>query len=162
MNKLLPLIASLSAIIAIPVMAESKTSGDIDLYVGLKTGYMYTAYDELDPKIPVGALVGIQKNGFGLELEGNYVDMDAGNLKVDYESYAIYATYRTSGKFYAKLRAGYLEETLKSSTDKWEESGFSGGVAFGVEIWSLFTIEAGYTVIEADLKYFSLGANLHF
>ena len=99
---------------------------------------------------------------FGLEFEGTFVDMDENNIDFEYESYAIYAAYRTPGKFYAKLRAGYLEETLKSNTRKWEDDGFSGGVLFGIELSDAFTIEAGYTVIEADLKYFSLGGNVHF
>ena len=107
-------------------------------------------------------MIGIQKSGFGLEFEGTFVDMDENNIDFEYESYAIYAAYRTPGKFYAKLRAGYLEETLKSNTRKWEDDGFSGGVLFGIELSDAFTIEAGYTVIEADLKYFSLGGNVHF
>ena len=162
MNKLLPLILSLSTVAASSALAEDKTSGDVDFYLGAKTGYLYTAFDELDPKIPATFLIGIQKSGFGLEFEGTFVDMDENNIDFEYESYAIYAAYRTPGKFYAKLRAGYLEETLKSNTQKWEDDGFSGGVLFGIELSDAFTIEAGYTVIEADLKYFSLGGNVHF
>ncbi|WP_242065908.1 hypothetical protein [Moritella sp. F3] len=162
MNKLLPLILSLSAIAITPAIAKDKTSGDVDFYLGAKTGYIYTAFDELDPKVPATFLVGIQKSGFGLEFEGTFVDMDAGNKDAEYESYAIYAAYRTSGQYYAKLRAGYLEETLKTDTQKWEEDGFSGGIAFGIELGDAFTIEAGYTVIQADLKYFTIGGNVHF
>ena len=88
--------------------------------------------------------------------------MDAGSEDAEYESYAIYAAYRTPSQYYAKLRAGYLEGTLKTDTRKWEEDGFSGGVAFGIELGDAFTIEAGYTVIQADLKYFSIGGNVHF
>lgn len=162
MKKLIPVILSLSAITTTSVMAEDKTSGDVDFYLGAKTGYIYTAFDELDPKVPATFLVGIQKSGFGLEFEGTFVDMDENSIDLEYESYALYGTYRTPGKYYAKLRAGYLEETLKSNTKKWEEQGFSGGILFGIELADAFTIEAGYTVIQADLKYFTIGGNVHF
>ncbi|QUM76214.1 hypothetical protein HWV00_08270 [Moritella sp. 24] len=162
MKKLIPAILSLSAIATTSVMAEDKTSGDVDFYLGAKTGYIYTAFDELDPKVPATFLVGIQKSGFGLEFEGTFVDMDENSVDLEYESYAIYGTYRTPGQYYAKLRAGYLEETLKSDKNKWEDQGFSGGILFGIELNDAFTIEAGYTVIQADLKYFTLGGNVHF
>lgn len=162
MKILIPLVLSLGAIVTTPALAGDKTSGDVDFYLGAKTGYIYTAFDELDPKVPATFMIGIQKSGFGLEFEGTFVDMDENNIDFEYESYAIYAAYRTPGQFYAKLRAGYLEETLKSNTQKWEDDGFSGGVLFGIELSDAFTIEAGYTVIEADLKYFSLGGNVHF
>ena len=153
---------ALSKIATTSAMAEDKTSGDVDFYLGAKTGYIYTAFDELDPKIPATFLVGIQKSGFGLEFEGTFVDMDENSVDLEYESYALYGTFRTSGKYYAKLRAGYLEETLKSDTKKWDEEGFSGGILFGIELGDAFTVEAGYTVIQADLKYFSIGGNVHF
>ena len=153
---------ALSTIATTSAMAEDKTSGDVDFYLGAKTGYIYTAFDELDPKIPATFLVGIQKSGFGLEFEGTFVDMDENSVDLEYESYALYGTFRTSGKYYAKLRAGYLEETLKSDTKKWDEEGFSGGILFGIELGDAFTVEAGYTVIQADLKYFSIGGNVHF
>lgn len=162
MNKLIPVILSLSTIATTSAMAEDKTSGDIDFYLGAKTGYIYTALDELDPDVPATFLVGIQSSGFGLEFEGTFADMDENSVDLEYESYAIYGTYRTPGTYYAKLRAGYLEENLKSDTRKWEEKGFSGGILFGIELADAFTIEAGYTVIQADLKYFSLGGNVHF
>ncbi|MDX2321881.1 MAG: hypothetical protein QNK26_14945 [Moritella sp.] len=162
MKNLIPLILSLSAIAVTPVIAKDKTSGDIDFYLGAKTGYIYTAFDELDPKIPATFMLGIQKSGFGFEFEGTFVDMDKNNTDLEYESYAIYGTYRTPGKYYARLRAGYLEETLKSNINKWEEDGFSGGIQFGMELGDAFSIEAGYTVIQADLKYFTLGGNVHF
>jgi len=162
MKKLISLILSVSAIATTSAFAEDKTSGDIDFYLGAKTGYIYTALDELDPEIPATFLVGIQKSGFGFEFEGNFVDMEENNIDSEYESYAIYGTYRTSGKLYARLRAGYLEETRKSDSKKWEDDGFSGGILFGIELSDAFSIEAGYTVLEADLKYFSLGGNVHF
>ncbi len=162
MKKLLPFMLALSTIATTSAMAEDKTSGDVDFYLGAKTGYIYTAFDELDPKIPATFLVGIQKSGFGLEFEGTFVDMDENSVDLEYESYALYGTFRTSGKYYAKLRAGYLEETLKSDTKKWDEEGFSGGILFGIELGDAFTVEAGYTVIQADLKYFSIGGNVHF
>jgi hypothetical protein len=162
MKKLIPLILSVSSVVTFSAFAGDKTSGDIDFYLGAKTGYIYTALDELDPKVPATFLVGLQKSGFGLEFEGTFADMDENNIDMEYESYAIYGTFRTPGQYYAKLRAGYLEETLKSDTKKSEEDGFSGGIAFGIELSDAFTIEAGYTVIEADLKYFSLGGNVHF
>jgi len=153
---------AVSTIATTSAMAKDKTSGGVDFYLGAKTGYIYTAFDELDPKIPATFLVGIQKSGFGLEFEGTFVDMDENSLDLEYESYALYGTFRTSGKYYAKLRAGYLEETLKSNTKKWEEEGFSGGILFGIELGDAFTVEAGYTIIQADLKYFSIGGNVHF
>ncbi|SQD76825.1 porin family protein [Moritella yayanosii] len=162
MKILIPLVLSLGSIVTTPALATDKTSGDVDFYLGAKTGYLYTAFDELDPKVPATFMIGIQQSGFGLEFEGTFVDMDENNIDFEYESYAIYGTYRTSGEFYAKIRAGYLEETLKSDTKKWEEDGFSGGIAFGLEVSDAFTIEAGYTVIQADLKYFSIGGNVHF
>lgn len=164
MKKLIPLILSACTMATTSVMADDKTSGDVDFYLGAKTGYIYTAFDELDAKVPATFLVGIQKSGFGLEFEGTFVDMDGNNADLEYESYALYAMYRTPGKYYAKLRAGYLEETfkLKSNSSEWKDYGFSGGILFGVELGDAFTIEAGYTVIEADLKYFSLGGNVHF
>ncbi|QUM85614.1 MULTISPECIES: hypothetical protein [unclassified Moritella] len=162
MKKLTPLILSLATIATTSATAEDKTSGDIDFYLGAKTGYIYTAFDKLDSKIPATFLVGIQKSSFGLEFEGTFVDMDKNSIDLEYESYAIYGTYRTSGTYYAKLRAGYLEGTLKSDTKKWDEDGFSGGIIFGIELGDAFTVEAGYTVIQADLKYFSLGGNVHF
>jgi len=162
MKKLLPLMLAVSTIATTSAMAKDKTSGGVDFYLGAKTGYIYTAFDELDPKIPATFLVGIQKSGFGLEFEGTFVDMDENSLDLEYESYALYGTFRTSGKYYAKLRAGYLEETLKSNTKKWEEEGFSGGILFGIELGDAFTVEAGYTIIQADLKYFSIGGNVHF
>ena len=162
MKKLIPLILSVSSVVTFSAFAGDKTSGDIDFYLGAKTGYIYTALDELDPKVPATFLVGLQKSGLGLEFEGTFVDMDENNVDLEYESYAIYGTFRTSGQYYAKLRAGYLEETFKSDTKKWEDDGFSGGITFGIELSDAFTVEAGYTVIEADLKYFSLGGNVHF
>lgn len=162
MKILIPLVLSLGSIAASPVLANDKTSGDVDFYLGAKTGYIYTAFDELDPKLPATFMLGIQKSGFGLEFEGTFVDMDENNVDLEYESYALYGVYRTPGKYYAKLRAGYLEETLESDSKKWEEDGFSGGIAFGMELGDAFSIEAGYTVIQADLKYFSVGGNVHF
>jgi len=162
MKILIPLVLSLGSIAAVPAIASDKTSGEVDFYLGAKTGYIYTAFDELDPKVPATFMLGIQKSGFGIEFEGTFVDMDADNKDAEYESYAIYATYRTSGEYYAKLRAGYLEETLETDTRKWEEDGFSGGIVFGIELNDAFTIEAGYTVIQADLKYFTIGGNVHF
>ena len=162
MKILIPLVLSLGAITTTSALAGDKTSGDVDFYLGAKTGYIYTALDELDPKVPATFLIGIQKSGFGLEFEGTFVDMDENNIDFEYESYALYGAYRTPGKFYAKLRAGYLEETLKSNTSKLEDDGFSGGIAFGMELGDAFSIEAGYTVIQADLKYFSIGGNVHF
>jgi len=162
MKILIPLVLSLGSIVAVPAIAGDKTSGDVDFYLGAKTGYIYTAFDELDAKVPATFMVGIQKSGFGFEFEGTFVDMDAGSEDAEYESYAIYGTYRTSGEYYAKIRAGYLEETLESDTQKWEEDGFSGGIVFGLEVSDAFTIEAGYTVIQADLKYFTIGGNVHF
>lgn len=162
MKILLPLVLSLGSLTATSVLAADKTSGDVDFYLGAKTGYIYTAFDELDPKVPATFLVGIQKSGFGFEFEGTFVDMDENNVDLEYESYAIYGTYRTPGQYYAKLRAGYLEETLESKNNKWEEEGFSGGILFGIELSDAFTIEAGYTVIQADLKYFTIGGNVHF
>ena len=145
------------------VLASDRTAGETDFYAGIKTGHMYVALDDLDPKLPVGILLGVQKHGFGAEFEANYVEVESSVRDLDYETYALYGVFRTPGKYYAKIRAGYIHENLESSgsNSDWDDSGFSGGIVFGADLGQ-FSLEAGYTVIQADLKYFSLGANYHF
>lgn len=143
-------------------LSQAEENSDGGLYLGLKTGNMDSDVNAVDIESPVGFVLGYEFGGGGaIELERNSADVDVDygfiSFSEDYDTTAVYGVYRSEGKGYIKLKAGFLREEIGSASD----SGLSVGVGAGVR-GEHVSLEAEFTVIEEDVNYFSIGANVHF
>lgn len=158
MKKAFPLILSLAVT---PVAAQDTTTG----YIGFKTGSLDIALTEFDPDTPRGFVAGFQKGPFGVEFERVSADIDItiGSypysiaIPVDFSTTALYGVYRSEGNAYFKAKAGILKEEIDDISD----TGTSYGIGVGVKS-SAIAVEAEYTIIETDVNFFSVGANILF
>lgn len=168
MKKLL--LASLIGITTLASAAHAADEKEGGFMVGVKTGKMKIDVDGVDDPNGHGFLVGYRSSqGFGVEFEHTNSESDfdifgtVGDLEM--ETNALYVTYRTSGNFYGKVKAGLLSEEVTlddgffsvSEDDSGLSFGFGGGYNFG-----RIALEAEYTIIEEDVDYLSIGVNLNF
>ena len=176
MKKLLPLV-----FIASTSFTNLSIAADITgLYIGAKSGLLSVDADTTDIKwddaIPLGLLIGyqvpVEGGDFALEFEMNKADLDVTvyNQKgsLDFQTIALYGAYRSEGNFFYKLKAGFLKEEITGGEsvifNAVSESGTGLSVGFGggVRLANNITIEAEYTIFEADIGYLSVGANFNF
>ena len=165
MKKIIPLVA------AIAMSATSLSANATDLfYAGVKTGNMSIDVSAYDTDTPMGILVGYPLNeNYAIEFEYTDTDFDLKTAGItfdgDMQTYALYGIYRTSGDFYAKLKAGVLKEDISIGTANYsfedDDSGLSAGIGAGYRSGPI-SIEAEYTIIEQDVDFLSVGLNYHF
>ncbi|WP_444928549.1 outer membrane beta-barrel protein [Microbulbifer sp. SSSA002] len=103
-------------------------------------------------------------SGWGIEVEAtdSVIEGEYDYYWSDYDyslaTQAIYATYRRNQRdFYLKGRVGYLREEL--SVDNWQaqesDTGLSAGFGIGFNLTDKAVMELDYTLIEADVNYWS-------
>ena len=159
MKKLLPIGLALASLAAAPVFAAA---GDDGIHFGLKTGVMDVDVGGFDIDAPLGIVIGFESGLYGAELEANFADGDVEGFGLDFDSFALYGVFRSEGEVYFKAKAGFLRENIdvpgKISVN---DTGFSAGIGMGARMESL-SLEAEYTIIEEDLNFLSIGANVHF
>lgn len=176
MKKLLLLMLIGSTSFANLSMAADITG----LYIGAKSGVLSVDADTADitwdDATPLGLLIGyqvpVEGGDFALEFEMNKADLDVtvSNQKgeLDFQTIALYGAYRSEGNFFYKLKAGILKEEITGAESAMfnafseSDTGLSVGFGGGVRLANNITIEAEYTIIEADVGYLSVGANFNF
>jgi hypothetical protein len=158
-KRILPIVLALAST---PALA-SESNG---LHLGLKTGSIDIDISGVDASTPLGFVVGFQKGTVGVEVELNSADLDIntgyGSASIDYSTSAIYGVLRSQGDTYFKAKAGILKQEMKSSLIGTEtDSGLSLGLGAGVKLGRI-SLEAEYTILEADANFLSIGANFNF
>ena len=158
MKKLLPIGLALASLSAAPVFAAA---GDDGIHFGLKTGAMDVDFSGVDIDMPIGLVLGFEKGVYGAEVEYTFADMEfdvfGSTETLDFDTLAVYGVFRSQGEVYFKLKAGFLREDVGGVDD----TGASLGLGGGVRVENL-SIEAEYTIIEEDVNFLSIGANVHF
>ena len=158
MKKLLPLGLALASLASAPVYAAA---GDDGLHVGLKTGLMDVDVGGFDIDSPLGFVVGFEQGLYGFELEANFAGGDVEGFDLDFDTFAFYGVFRSEGEVFFKLKAGFLRENVDVAGFSEDDTGFSVGVGAGARVDNL-SFEAEYTIIEEDVNFLSVGANVHF
>jgi len=155
---------TLAIILALSVTPAIAAEND-GLYIGVKSGSLDIDASGLDADTPKGVVLGYQSGVLGVEFEANFADIDYeffGNRgSFDYKTLALYGVYRSEGDFYLKAKAGIINQEIKSSFFKEDDTGFSAGIGAGARLGSV-SLEAEYTVLDSDVNFFSIGANFHF
>lgn len=130
-------------------------------YVGVKAG---TGVGSIDTENVLGFVLGYDF-GSTLSVEFEHANSEA-NSSVDITSNALYLAFRTEGDTYFKARGGFLHEKVErnygwrnDSSDS--DSGLSLGLGVGHRFNQL-SLELEYTLIEQDVSYLTVGAQLHF
>ena len=180
MKKLIATLALTTA----GLMSSNLMAAESGMYIGVKTGTMAVDSSAFDDTSAITFALGFNVNenvGFEIELgrssAGN-IDMSVYDgfsvVKVtgEYEisTAALYATFRSSDPLYVKGKIGILSEKVDFELDfdcgapcseSEDESGLSYGVGVGYNFGAA-SIELGYTLIEEDVTYASLGVQLNF
>lgn len=156
---------SLTAILTCSAFVMSPISAGAADGSGFAVGVKAVASDVADESVNDGIGGGLVisdslSNGFGAELEWNRTEADV-NLLGEESSYTmntvgVYASYRTPGSLYAKVRAGYIWKQLDVEEIVVAESSVGGGVGIGYDFGNLM-LEAEYTYIDKDITQASLG-----
>ncbi|MFA0811736.1 porin family protein [Microbulbifer epialgicus] len=153
---------ALAAAVALVCSAAAQAEG---AYVGGVFGVMKTDVSGVSGDSPLNA--GIRagytwNSGWGVEaeltdslVEGEF-DSYWGDENYSFATMALYATYRSQGDIYFKGRLGYLREELYVDYfGEYSDSGTSAGIGAGFKLTEKVTFEAEYTIIEADVDYWS-------
>jgi len=143
------------------------------LYFGAKTGRMIldntttVLLNGIDTQ-PTNAslLVGYEIMGIvigDLAVEGEISrTMSSGvsnGQDVDVESSAVYATLRTAGPFYFKVKTGFVNQNVIRGSVSASETGASSGAGIGIGI-GVAQLELEWTVLKNDTSYASLGLQI--
>jgi len=171
MKKYLSVALVLASMASAPVFAESDRNG---VYLGVKTGSLDVDVSGFDFDAPLGFFVGYEQGAWGVELEVVSASGDLSldgfgstlNVGVDFDSLGIYGVYRAEGPVYVKLKGGFLREEISGGTSivgdfSESDSGLSLGIGVGARV-SNFSVEAEYTLVEADINLFSVGLSVGF
>jgi len=78
---------------------------------------------------------------------------------VEVESSAVYATLRTAGPFYFKVKTGFVNQNVIRGTTTVSETGASSGAGIGIGI-GVAQLELEWTVLKNDTSYASLGLQI--
>lgn len=148
---------------ALGLFSFGAMAGEPGVVAGLKLGKTMIDVDGLDDGSAKGVTLGYDfGNSWSLELDvvqGEF-DYDGGSGDVDWT--AIYGVYRSEGKAYFLAKIGALKEEVSAEGSSESDSGASYGLGGGFRINDNFSIEAEYTIIEADVNFFGLGARFKF
>lgn len=145
-------------------------------YLGILGGRMLIDDRGFDDVSTLGFNVGYrfpEQSWGSLAVEGELTGSEQGDVSLaglrgdwDLTTLGVYVAYRTPGVVFFKARAGILAQDLNVSGVGRDldttESGYSGGLGFGLELGKLFSLEAEYTYIEKDIDFYSAGIKLHF
>lgn len=147
------------------------------VYVGARVGFMDPDVSGLDEAQNVGIVLGFEFMSDTLisaaveaEFTTTYSDGDvdfAGlNGDWDVDTQALYLVGKLGEAFYGKLRAGVLREDVSISiggiSGEGSDSGFSAGLGVGWRAADNVSVEAEYTLVEEDIDFYSIGANIGF
>ena len=180
MKKLIAMLAVTTA----GLVSSNLMAAESGMYVGVKTGTMAVDSSAFDDASAMAFSLGFNINenvGFEVELgrsSAGDIDMSVYNgysvvsVTGEYEisTTALYATFRSSDPLYVKGKIGILSEKVDFDFDidcgsacsgSEDESGLSYGVGVGYNFGAA-SVELGYTLIEEDVNYMSLGLQLNF
>lgn len=167
------LLLSLMFIISRPASADGFIVGakigvmDVDINafdalpaIGILGGY---EFDNLFPGSPIS--IGIEG-----EILTSLIDGDVGNYgSWDINTQALYGTVKLNGGIiYGKGKIGFLHEDVSISSSFFgasvdgSDTGLSAGLAVGFTPIDLLAIEGGWTLIEEDVYFYSIGVNFQF
>lgn len=146
---------------------------DSGVYFGIKTGKLFVDIERSTNPSSEGALLGYRfDNGVAVEFEHTnsdtfVVDIDGTDADFDVDTNALYVVYRTQGQAFFKVKGGVLEEDVSADcrecdSIKESETGFSAGFGVGLNAGDYAQFELELTVLEEDVNFLSLGANLRF
>lgn len=152
-------------------LSTTAMAQDAPFYLGVKIGSMDADFSGFDRGINLGVNVGYEllRDARGsLAIEGEYTttasDGDiSGGGEWDADTLAVYAAYRTSGDFYVKGKAGYLNQDIKGTgtgaarITSGDDSGFSYGLGVGWRTDRKSAFEIEYTAASDELTFISLG-----
>lgn len=159
MKKILPLGLALASLASAPVFAAA---GDDGLHLGFKTGMMDVDVGGFDIDMPLGFVLGFEQGLYGFEIEANFAGGDIEGFDLDFDTFAFYGVYRSAGEVYFKGKLGFLRENVDiDGIVSEDDSGLSLGLGVGTRVDNL-SFEAEFTIIEEDVNYLSVGANVHF
>ena len=157
-----------SATLASCLLLPAAASAD-GLFFGAKTGPMLlkdavTSTSNIDSHpTNVGVLVGYDMGLVvgDIGVEGEYTTTvnkgkDILGNDVSADTKAVYASFRTAGPFYFKVKGGYIDREVKvgSTTTKKTGSSYGAGLGFGIGIAQL---ELELTQMEKDAAFVSIG-----
>lgn len=151
-------------------IAHSETAqASESAYLGAKFGVFNLDFPEATNPIPLGFQIGYHFNG-GLSLELEYlsgdgdVEVSGTDVDVDVTTVGLYGTYRSEDPFYWLVKMGVLREEVEASVGRIaldaDDTGLSLGGGAGYRFSQRVSVEAEYTIIEADVDY--IGATLRF
>jgi hypothetical protein len=160
-------------------IAESaETSDDSHTYVGVKAGGMIIGHGIPwnDDGVMMSVLFGYDVPDSGWAFEGEFsttvskpTSDEPGYGDLGVTTLGGYGVYRSSGRLYFKAKIGLLYEYLTSSvtssgggiTIDVDGPGLSIpiGIGGGVHVNDRLSAEVEYTMIEADIGYYSFGLN---
>lgn len=137
-------------------------------YLGARTGTMSIDLEGAEDPTSSAFVIGYDFGSTALEIEHNRADFDYRHPEfgddepqsLSINTTGVYLAYRTSDYVYLKAKGGLLFEDIgdgKGTTEK--DSGFSAGVGAGIRLGPV-SLEADYTLIEADINLLNVG--LHF
>ncbi len=174
--------ACVSLLLSILFMTSQPASAD-GFLVGAKMGVMDVDVDIFDSLFAGGVLAGYEFDNLfptvpvSLGIEGEILttlsDGDIEGFGVvgtwDIDTQAVYATAKVSGGIvYGKAKLGVLHEDISIDSTFFgisvdgSDTGLSAGLAVGLTPIDLIAIEAGWTLIEQDVDFYSIGVNFHF
>lgn len=161
------------SLLAMNAFAETySTEGKV--YAGLKAGKFLVDVSGADDPLAYGFQVGYGlSNSVAAELsyltgDGDLTDYGVGEL--DISSIAITAAFRTEGPLYLLAKVGLLHEKVKASgfgfygysSANESDTGLTLGLGGGYRVSKQFGLEAEYSIIESDVSFIGLSANVYF
>jgi hypothetical protein len=157
--------------IAIGLIFAGSVSAQV--YFGVKTGMMMIDVEGVDNIIPIGGVGGYDiSSNMSIEGEFNFRvsggDWEIGSEIVEWKIWTVagYFVYRfpLGEALYLKGKAGILHEDITAETShvsvSGSDSGLSLGGGLGMNFNEQFSGEVEFTLIEADINYFSVGVRI--
>lgn len=153
------------AALPLTAVADQEASSEPKAYFGFKTG----GFD-----IGVGGAETVTASGFfggvyfteSSSVEVEFLNSEESKIYNGYsfatmkiKTTAFYYAYKSSEPLYFKYRFGFLNEKVTGGdglSGSISDSGLSLGLGAGYDFGSVL-LEVGYTLIEADINYFSIG-----
>lgn len=158
----------LRVFLVVLLMAFSKTSIGDDFYVGMDVGDLSFDQQALSSATNYGLVLGHRWDSWSLEAVINSSETDNVIYKdQSVDMYHLYGAYRTSGKYYLKLKAGLTYEKYsfhhtafnKRYTD--EHVGIARGIGLGAK-FAPISIELEYSWLGGSLELVNLGMRYSF
>lgn len=150
-------------------IAVSSVAANAEGYWGGVAGLMNVDVSGVDNPLNIGIRGGYTwPAGWGMEGEFTTSAVKGkarafeGSRKVDIQTIAGYATYRSPGDIYFKGRAGILNEKVTIGRFRDSDTGISLGFGGGLRFSPNASFELEYTLIESDVDFWSGTLALRF